>query len=109
MRKLKLNTFVKIENNVLVATINLYIGNHYLCTVTLHNTNIVEITFPLILPKICGGGTEMVSFTSELETNGLNSCNLYQLYKECVIRYWKTSPYKEVMQNYHLQKAEKYM
>ena len=26
MRKLKLNTFVKIENNVLVATMNLFIG-----------------------------------------------------------------------------------
>ena len=109
MRKLKLNTFVKIENNILVATINLFISNHYLCTVTLHNTNIVEIVFPLILPKICGGGTEMISFTSELETNGLTPCNLYQLYRNSVERYWKNSTHREIMQNYHLQKAAKYM
>jgi hypothetical protein len=109
MKKLSLKTLVKIENNVLVATMNLAIGTHYLCTVTLHNTNIVEIVFPLNLPKACGGECICVSFTDKLETNGLTSCNLYQLYKECVIRYWKTSTYKEVMLNYHLQKAAKYM
>lgn len=109
MKRLKLNTFVKIENNVLVATMNLFIGNHYLCTVTLHNTEIKEIVFPLILPKVCGGGIEMVTFTSELETNGLSSCNLYQLYRNSVKRYWKTSTHREIMQNYHLQKAAKYM
>jgi hypothetical protein len=108
MQKLKLNTIVKIENNVLVATMNLYIGNHYLCTVTLHNANIVEITFPLILPKCCGGGMEMVSFTTELHLYSLNSSSLYQLYKESVDRYWKTSPYADVMRDYHLKKAAKY-
>ena len=109
MKRLKLNTLVKIENNVLVATMNLYIGNHYLCTVTLHNTDIVDITFLLILPKICGGDCISVSFTDKLETNGLTSCNLYQLYKESLTRYWKESPYKDVMRDYHLSKATKYM
>jgi hypothetical protein len=106
--RLKLNTSVKIENNVLVATMDLFIDKHYLCTVTLHNTNIVDITFPLSLPKTCGGGVEMVSFTDKLETNGLTPCNLYQLYINSIERYWETSEHRFTMLNYHLNKAHKY-
>lgn len=108
MNKLKLNTKVAFENNYLKTTMNLYINNHYLCTVTLHNSFINEIQFLLHLPKTCGGSKEIISFTDNLFLEGLSSVNIYQLYKKSLDRYWKNSIHKETMLNYHLSKANKY-
>jgi hypothetical protein len=109
MQKLKLKTNVQLNGKVLYTTLNLSIGFHHLCTVTLHNADVKSIEFRLALPKICGEDImEYVYFTDDLELHSLNSFNIYHLYKESVARYWKTSPYKEIMRNYHLSKANKY-
>jgi hypothetical protein len=109
MQKLNLKTNVQLNGKVLYTTLNLSIGVHHLCSVTLHNADVKSIEFRLSLPKACGENVmEYVYFTDNLELQGLSSFHIYQLYKESVARYWKTSPYKEVMKNYHLSKANKY-
>jgi hypothetical protein len=107
--KLKLKTNVQLNGKVLYTTLNLSIGFHHLCSVTLHNAEVESIEFRLALPKICGENVmEHVYFTDKLELQGLSSFHIYQLYKESVARYWKTSPYADVMYDYHLSKAAKY-
>jgi hypothetical protein len=109
MTNLKLKTISNLHTYYIEVILMLYVNNHYLCDVTLHNNVVKGIGFHLALPKICGEDImEHVYFTDKLELQGLSSFHIYQLYKESVARYWKTSPYKDVMRNYHLSKANKY-
>jgi hypothetical protein len=109
MQNLKLKTVSNLYPNHIETNLMLWIGNHFLCKVTLHNNKVNSIYFPLILPKACGEDImEHVLFTENLTLAGLSSFHIYQLYKECIDRYWKTSPYKTIMLNYHLTKAYKY-
>jgi hypothetical protein len=109
MQKLNLKTISNLHTNYIEVNLILYINTHYLCDVTLHNNVVKGIGFHLALPKICGENVmEYVYFSDNLSLEVLSSFHIYQLYKESVARYWKTSPYKEVMRNYHLNKANKY-
>lgn len=109
MQKLQLKTVSNLYPNHIQTDLMLWIGTHFLCRVTLHNTRVDSIYFPLLLPKACGEDImEHVLFTENLTLAGLSSFNIYQLYKECIDRYWKTSPYKAIMLNYHLTKAYRY-
>jgi hypothetical protein len=109
MTNLKLKTVSNLRTNYIETNLMLYIHNHRLCNVIFHNEKIKEIEFRLFLPKICGENVmEYVYFSDNLELESLSSFHIYQLYKESVARYWKTSPYKEIMRNYHLTKANKY-
>lgn len=109
MQNLKLKTVSNLHPNHIETNLTLWIGTHFLCRVTLHNNVVKEMFFPLSLPKACGEDImEHITFTDKLELQGLSSFRIYQLYKECVARYWKTSPYADVMRDYHLKKAAKY-
>lgn len=109
MQKLQLKTVSNLYNTYIETNLMLSIGTHFLCRITLHNNVVKEMYFPLLLPKACGEDVmEHVTFTDELELQGLSSFHIYQLYKESVDRYWKTSPYADVMRDYHLKKAAKY-
>ena len=91
------------------TVIKLLIGSWHCLTVVIQDGKLLDdksfIRFKL--PKVCGGGIVLHHFNREL--TGVTNSDLYALYQKVVKDYYDCNPdKKQIMQDYHLNRALKY-